>query len=1722
MSIFVSWRGSDRDVKNELVAALRAALPEETVWESDEGCKSNGYEEFIRQIRRSEIFIVIISDAAMEPSYVINEVITARACEMAGTLNMLVFSITDSPYTEEFEAQLNHISDANRVARLTGTTDGYQQLAKRVAGLLERRRKGDPELPYDAFYPEIKGTAISQGYYVPHSRDDVFEEIDRGFERSNVLVVSQIVGYGRKCVARQYALVHKEEYKTQIVLHGFSGTLRDFFISGLDIQNVSRDYFTGVPEQELIHRKARFLKKLDKDTLLIVPDLRLHNTEDRFVLDALASSGCRIIFITESVPATLKSAFPVIEVHRLQDEHLQELFFNYYEASEEDREALAEPLTQFFNSIDGHTKSVERTAMVLAEEFGVYPEDIPDILRNIHPDSNNELSERIFQLITDLFDMKQFDEAEQNILLIAACFARFPVDEKTFVTWLKEAGCYQSQALRALIAGGWIDNDRAARTIQMDEFFAKVCFARIALNEELLAGVLQMLFEDLVETMFMLNIASGSRIYRQVIVFFELIGLSETAEILRKQSDVLYSHNFEDFSYYNIGCIKETVRQKVEHRFVHEPFKAALLQLCDIAFSLCNQMGSLTTPHDTFLTSSVGSRLTSHALFSEDGVVSMLEQMIGVLEDPIEQTLFKRLVLGLQTGSFGEILAAVEAFTEYVDRQPADEEEADENVDAMLVLNLLYDNLLAAVQGQPLLQLKMCRIWEKLMRVCGSFSYSRTLMLYVKYVEAMYILGIYDDEYMEVCQTALRYLSLAGTEDTFANRDAMAEQECEIRYYYADGMAKAGNTDEALNGLMDLIGSAVHTKVTCEYTVALAETVIRCLVKCSEMDQALQAARAILAYARDDAQHVLKDCPEVTEHQLVWIEQLAEVIEHGDQDDGFGDDAAKQLDYYQRFATENTDRQRYRLYESIAQKAKALDYTALDKDELCAKATELKRRASKGDRWETLAPEAFALVSEAGERVLGYRHHFVQYIGGAAMADGHVAEIQNGEGKTYTILLPAFLHTLYGRQVHIIDASPYLVRRNFSWMRDVLIYLGCRVGLIIEEFHKTDVSSCDVVYSTIKDIIFTSMHEELSDQPRAIRRDVAIVDEADNALVDNGKQQYRIGSHRAANDAEVLARLTYDVASAHLHDDSEAYYVRNDAAKHVTAMPLLIEELIDLCAQEGLNLSHDADRVKRYLEWCLHTLLYYQIGVDYFVEDGRVLCENKRTGRFEEMHALTTYFILRCRQMTVNFDLLRQVHTANVYTVQEFFATFRMLCGTTATASSLQNELKEVYKLSVVRIPCNTEPKRVDHSPLLFVDSKKKDSHILRLIAEKHEKGQPVLLITASVAASKMYSTWLRELEIPHTLLNAENDGESVPVLEQAGCRGAVTVTTAIANRGVDIRLGGTPRPLAKQHMIDAGYRRYDIAKAMTVIGQLSEPHREIRHRIDQLTAMYRQETEAERICLNELGGLCVIGTACFEDLRLEQQMRGRCARQGDEGESYVFFALDDPGLRVLFRDRAEAMRRTYSVFNLDALDLSNAKRFRHMLDSARVRSQNARNFDLFHMPQPQYYPAARKAILGLADRLVAEEVNVDTLIERYFASAPRNIDTVLAWAKSEDPSSPLHPLCVHVREELRGIGRKQVPSVLKLAVARYRQSRDMDEVLPSGLVRHILRRNLVSAWERYNDRMAEEYESASAMYTERKRLIKHLVAFSGNLTEHLIDEVFLKLAKTVVLPKQE
>ncbi|HYP56584.1 MAG TPA: preprotein translocase subunit SecA [Solirubrobacterales bacterium] len=581
----------------------------------------------------------------------------------------------------------------------------------------------------------------------------------------------------------------------------------------------------------------------------------------------------------------------------------------------------------------------------------------------------------------------------------------------------------------------------------------------------------------------------------------------------------------------------------------------------------------------------------------------------------------------------------------------------------------------------------------------------------------------------------------------------------------------------------------------------------------------------------------------------------------------------------------------------------------LEDSELREEADKLRARARDGASLDDLLPEAFALTREAARRSIGQRHYDVQLIGGMALHEGSIAEMKTGEGKTLTATLAVFLNTLAGDSVHLVTVNDYLARRDAEWMKPVYDMLGVTVAAVqdSDDHAARQVKyACGVVYGTNSEFGFDYLRDNMAEAlEHCVQRGhhFAIVDEVDNILIDEARTPLIISGapEQAANIYYQFARLARQMKGVEAKDrlkslgeskdTSEADYDYEYDEKHKTVSPTErgVKRAEEFLGVDNLYLSEHGSLVNHLVQ-ALKAESLYERDKDYAVVEGQVMIIDEFTGRILEGRRWSEG-LHQAVEAKEGVTIGEENQTLATITLQNYFRLYDKLSGMTGTALTEATEFMKIYKMPVVEIPTNKPMVREDHNDQIFKTKDGKWKAVLEEIIARHERGQPILVGTVSVAVSEMISGELKRHGIQHAVLNAkpehaQREGE---LIAEAGRKGAVMIATNMAGRGVDIKLGGDPEHMAHKELKKQG------------LGPDDEGFEEaLAEKIAELEPQCNAEAEEVR----ELGGLYICGTERHESRRIDNQLRGRSGRQGDPGESRFFLSAEDDVIRLFAGDR--------------------------------------------------------------------------------------------------------------------------------------------------------------------------------------------------------------------------
>jgi len=661
--------------------------------------------------------------------------------------------------------------------------------------------------------------------------------------------------------------------------------------------------------------------------------------------------------------------------------------------------------------------------------------------------------------------------------------------------------------------------------------------------------------------------------------------------------------------------------------------------------------------------------------------------------------------------------------------------------------------------------------------------------------------------------------------------------------------------------------------------------------------------------------------------------------------------------FFKKLVGSRNDRQLRRMGKIVA-RVNALegDMQALDDASLKGKTAEFRERVSAGESLDALLPEAFAVVREAGRRVLEMRHFDVQLIGGITLHEGQISEMRTGEGKTLVATLPAYLNALSGYGVHIVTVNDYLARRDAEWMGQIFGFLGMTTGVVVpgqSPEEKRASYACDVVYGTNNEYGFDYLRDNMAFSAAERMQgelSFAIVDEVDSILIDEARTPLIISGPTDENsDLYVKVNRLIPELSRQLEEDGPGDYSVDEKSRQVLLTEeghAHAEELLETAGllQPGESL-YDASNIvlMHHVNAGLRAHALFTRDVDYIVRDRQVVIVDEFTGRTlagrrwsEGLH--------QAMEAKEAVPIQNENQTLASITFQNYFRLYDKLAGMTGTADTEAAEFQQIYGLEVMVIPTHMDMVRDDRADLVYLTKDEKFEAIIEDIRDCKARGQPVLVGTTSIETSEHLSRVLQGDAIEHQVLNAKQHEREAHIIQHAGRPGTVTIATNMAGRGTDIVLGGSLQAdLAELDDGDSAAR-------------------------EAMTADWKQRHQA----VLDAGGLHIIGTERHESRRIDNQLRGRAGRQGDAGSSRFYLSLADDLMRIFASDRVAAIMQKLGMEQGEAIEHPWVTK---AIENAQ-RKVEARNFDM-RKQLLEYDDVAndqRKEIYSLRNELMASD----------------------------------------------------------------------------------------------------------------------------------------------------
>ena len=636
----------------------------------------------------------------------------------------------------------------------------------------------------------------------------------------------------------------------------------------------------------------------------------------------------------------------------------------------------------------------------------------------------------------------------------------------------------------------------------------------------------------------------------------------------------------------------------------------------------------------------------------------------------------------------------------------------------------------------------------------------------------------------------------------------------------------------------------------------------------------------------------------------------------------------------------------------------------------------------------SILPTAFAAVREASKRTLGLRHFDSQMLGGISLAEGNIAEMKTGEGKTLVATLPAYLNSIIGNKAVLVTVNDYLAKRDAEWMQPVYEFLGLKVGVIISNQQiedKVDAYKKDIIYATNNELGFDYLRDNMAhsvEQRVQCSLDFAIIDEVDSILIDEARTPLIISGPSSESSEmykqirkfipKLIRQTREETEEDPLMDHEKGHYIINEKNNTIELTDdgyILVEDLLQdsgLIGDSGGLYSISNLKIMKFVQATLRANFLFNKNIHYLVRNNEVLLIDEHTGRTMPGRRMSegVHQALECKE---NVPIQRESQTLASTTFQNFFRLFSQLSGMTGTADTEALEFQQIYGLSVIIIPTNVPMARDDHNDLVFLTKQAKYNALVKEIESLRLKSAPILVGTVSVESSEEVSEYLKNQKIPHQILNAKHHEKEAEIIANAGKPGMVTIATNMAGRGTDIVLGGKKEDQSQDDWYESNRKVIDS------------------------------------------GGLHILGTERHESRRIDNQLRGRSGRQGDPGYSRFFLSLEDDLLRLFISDSRRALFDKIGMGE----DHIEHKMLSRGIENAQKRIES-RNFDARKnlLEYDDVSNDQRQAIYSLRNQLLEEEdisETINVLIDEQFNLITNSyipVDSVESQWKSEDLES--------------------------------------------------------------------------------------------------------------------
>ncbi len=678
---------------------------------------------------------------------------------------------------------------------------------------------------------------------------------------------------------------------------------------------------------------------------------------------------------------------------------------------------------------------------------------------------------------------------------------------------------------------------------------------------------------------------------------------------------------------------------------------------------------------------------------------------------------------------------------------------------------------------------------------------------------------------------------------------------------------------------------------------------------------------------------------------------------------------------------------------------------------------------------DEILEEAFAVVREAGRRVLNMRHFDVQLIGGMVLHNGTISEMKTGEGKTLVATLPVYLNALPGRGVHVVTVNDYLAKRDSEWMGQLYRFLGLSVGVIVHDLddrERREAYAADVTYGTNNEFGFDYLRDNMKfDLKDCVQRghNFAIVDEVDSILIDEARTPLIIsGASEESTDKyarvnRIIPKLEKGESIPGAPGEPEQMtgdYVVDEKHRNATVTDEGWEKVEQLLGIGNIADPENWD-LKHHVETAVKAHAIYRRDVDYVIKDGEVIIVDEFTGRMMPGRRWSDG-LHQAVEAKEGVKIERENQTLATITFQNYFRMYKKLAGMTGTADTEATEFGKIYKLDVIVIPTNKQLLRIENPDLVYRTEKEKYFAAADEIQKLNDSGQPVLVGTTSIEKSERLSDLLKKKGLKHVVLNAKYHEKEAEIVAQAGRKSMVTIATNMAGRGTDILLGGNPEFMAKQECVKKGIAQQlrvaqgkiqievDESKS-TVWYYAGNEYAVPTDQWNETLARYKQQTDKEHDEVTAAGGLFILGTERHEARRIDNQLRGRAGRQGDPGASRFYLSLEDDLMRIFAKEWVSNL--------LQRLGMEEGVPIESRLISRRIeKAQQAVEGQHFEarkhlLEYDDVMNKQREAVYGLRRQLLEGVDQKDLILEDYVAG-------ILGTLLEEHCPVKVHPADFH------------------------------------------------------------------------------------------------------------